>query len=61
MYNFSEAITEKCTSEAVVFHVFIYYQQLIPFNATAVKPDKVRMLDCRNHSYLIHKFTVPLL
>ena len=56
-----EAFTKKCSSKTIVLHVFIYKQQLIPFDATTIKFHKIWMLQSRNHSYFINKFTTPLL
>lgn len=53
-------ITKQCTGQAIVFHVFIYQQQLVSFNTTSEKLYKIWVLQGRYHPYLIYEFTVPL-
>jgi len=52
--------TEQNMRKAIVFHVFIYQQQLLPLNATSIQSNKIWVLQSRNHAYLVHKLTIPL-
>lgn len=54
------SFTKKCASKTLVFHVFVYKQQLVSFSAATVEPNEIWMLQCRDHAYLVNEFTVAL-